>query len=43
MLVVVLHSSIFTKHKIKEYWNMLLTEIGNSISKRRLQCCVDEL
>lgn len=42
--IVELHSSIFTKHKIKEMnWNMLMTEVGNVINKRRLQCCVDEL
>lgn len=42
--IVALHSSIFAKHKIKEmYWNMLMTEVGNAINKRKLQCCVDEL
>ena len=42
--IAALHSNIFVEHKIREmYWNMLMTEVGNTVNKRRLQYCVDEL
>lgn len=40
--IVALHGHIFAKHKIKEmYWSMLMT-VGNTVSKKRAQYCVDE-
>jgi len=42
--IVALHSNIFAGHKIREtYWNMLMTEVGNTISKRRLEYYADKL